>query len=209
MPTSRKAKLVKTVPSAAHASTGDKRSDVSAPIRLSQEALAGIGGSRIEAFNMVLLREAVGTIWVSTKEEKGQTELVRAAIAALKGFKPADEIEGMLAAQAVALHFAAMECFRRSMISEQPGDAASKLRRDGANLARAMTEMVEALDRKRGKGPQVVRVERVVVQDGGKAIVGNVSQGAEPLPMAALEAAPTVPTLDLRARATPGGRGEV
>jgi hypothetical protein len=51
---------------------------------------------------------------------------------------------------------------------------ASKLRKDGANLARGMTDMLEALDRKRGKGPQVVRVERVVVNEGGQAIVGNV-----------------------------------
>jgi hypothetical protein len=34
--------------------------------------------------------------------------------------------------------------------------------------------MLEALDRKRGKGPQIVRVERVVVHEGGQAIVGNV-----------------------------------
>ena len=56
-------------------------------------------------------------------------------------------------------------------------DAASKLRKDGANLARAMTDMLDALDRKRGKGPQVVRVERVVVHEGGQAIVGNVQPG--------------------------------
>jgi hypothetical protein len=41
-----------------------------------------------------------------------------------------------------------------------------------------MTDMLEALDRKRGKGPQVVRVERVVVNDGGQAIVGSVAAGA-------------------------------
>jgi hypothetical protein len=43
-----------------------------------------------------------------------------------------------------------------------------------------MTDMLEALDRKRGKGPQVVRVERVVVHEGGQAIVGNVQAGATP-----------------------------
>ena len=60
------------------------------------------------------------------------------------------------------------------MLSDQPPDVASKLRRDAANLARSMTDMLDALDRKRGKGPQVVRVERVVVHEGGQAIVGNV-----------------------------------
>ena len=100
------------------------------------------------------------------------------------------------------------------MISDQPAEIASRLRRDGANLARTMTEMLEALDRKRGKRPQVVRVERVVVQDGGRAFVGNVSPGtaAGPSP-AAVEAAPAGPILDLTSAAVPviaesPGRGE-
>jgi hypothetical protein len=92
----------------------------------------------------------------------------------MAAFRPKDEIEGMLAAQAVALHFGAMECLRRAMVPNQPFETAAKLRKDGANLARAMTDMVDVLDRRRGKGPQVMRVERVVVQDGGQAIVGNV-----------------------------------
>jgi hypothetical protein len=135
-------------------------------------------------------------------------------MAALKAFKPKDEIEGMLAAQAVALHFGAMECFRRAMIPDQPGEFQTKLRKDGVNLARGMADMLEALDRKRGKGPQVVRVERVVVNDGGRAIVGNLSPGAATaLPTAAIGAAPAEPTLHLSPAAIPvmaarGERGE-
>jgi hypothetical protein len=48
---------------------------------------------------------------------------------------------------------------------------------------RAMIDMLDALDRKRGKAPQVVRVERVVVHKGGQAIVGNV-KGGDALPAA-------------------------
>jgi hypothetical protein len=83
---------------------------------------------------------------------------------------------------AVAMHHTAMECFRRALIADQPADVVSKLRKDGANLARGMTDMLDALDRKRGKGPQVVRVERVVVHEGGQAIVGNVQGSATPPP---------------------------
>ena len=101
-----------------------------------------------------------------------------AAVAALRAFKPTDEIEGMLAAQTMAMHFGAMECFRRAMVHDQHPEVASKLRKDGANLARGMTDMLDALDRKRGKGPQVVRVERVVVHEGGQAFVGNVQPAA-------------------------------
>jgi hypothetical protein len=71
-----------------------------------------------------------------------------------------------------------MTCLGRAMILGQDFDAACRLRKDGANMARAMTDMLDALDRKRGKGPQVVRVERVVVHEGGQAMVGTVAAAA-------------------------------
>ena len=70
-----------------------------------------------------------------------------------------------------------MECFWRAMIPAQPFEVTDRLRRQGANLSRAMVDMAEAIDRRRGKGPQLVRVERVVVQDGGQAIVGAIAPG--------------------------------
>jgi hypothetical protein len=104
-----------------------------------------------------------------------------AAAAAVRAFKPRDEVEAMIAAQAAALHFGAMEALRRSMLPDQPSEVAARLRKDGASLCRAMVEMAAALDRRRGKGArQVVRVERVVVQEGGQAIVGAVSAAKVP-----------------------------
>ncbi len=142
------------------------------------EALKPACGSVHPQFNAVLLNNVIGAMPLhALKGNEGEVRRAKAAIAAMKAFKPADEIEGMLAAQAVALHSAGMECLRRAMIPDQPAEFASKLRKDGANLLRSMTEMLDALDRKRGKGPQVVRVERVVVHEGGQAVVGNVQAG--------------------------------
>ena len=45
-----------------------------------------------------------------------------AAVGARKGIKPRDELEGMLIAQLIASHNAAMECHRRAMIGEQSFD---------------------------------------------------------------------------------------
>ena len=140
-----------------------------------QDEFRAIGGSKQRTFNDLLLLQTLGTVAaVANAEGKVSQDACDAVLTTMEAFKPKDEIEGMLAAQAVALHFGAMECLRRAMIPGQPSELAGKLRKDGAVLARCMTEMLEALDRKRGKGPQVVRVERVVVQDGGQAIVGNV-----------------------------------
>ncbi len=43
-----------------------------------------------------------------------------------------------------------------------------------------MTDMLAALDRKRGNGPQVVRVERVIVHESGQVIVDSAQGGATP-----------------------------
>ncbi len=42
-----------------------------------------------------------------------------AAVSAMVGIAPQDELEGMLAAQLVAANAAAMECYRRAMIDER------------------------------------------------------------------------------------------
>lgn len=78
---------------------------------------------------------------------------------------------------------------RRAQLPQQNSDTASRLRKDAANSARCMTDMVDALARYRGKAPQVIRVEKMLVTDGGHAVVGGnmtsevraVSQGVAPL----------------------------
>jgi hypothetical protein len=133
-----------------------------------------MGGSDWPAFNRVLLETTLSTITATTNDPEAASNRLAAASAALAGFKPVDELEGMIAGQCVALHFGAMECLRRAILPDQHPDIASKLRKDGANLARAMTDMIEALDRKRGKGPQVqvMRIEGVLVD--GNAVIGHV-----------------------------------
>jgi hypothetical protein len=141
-------------------------------LNTSLPGLKALGGSDWPEFNRVLLHATVATL--SNHDPEATALHIAAISAALAAFKPTDEIEGMIAGQAVALHHVSMECLRRATIPDQIPEAGSKLRKDGANLARAMTDMLDALDRKRGKGAQVVRVERVVIHEGGRAIVGNV-----------------------------------
>jgi hypothetical protein len=82
----------------------------------------------------------------------------------------------MLAAQMVALHHAAMECLRRAHLPEQASEVRQANLTQAGKLSRTYATLLEALDKRRGKGqPQVVRVERVNVEAGGQAIVGAVS----------------------------------
>ena len=63
----------------------------------------------------------------------------------------------------------------------------SKAQQDSAErafnkLARTFTAQVEALKRYRNRADQTVRVEHVTVNEGGQAIVGNVSHGGRGSP---------------------------
>ena len=182
-------------------------------------AMQDMGGSKYGVFNHYLADSLMRTMWVvggqnPADREALESKAMGAAVAAMRAFEPKDEIEGLLAAQSLAMHFASMECFRRSIISEQSADTASKLRRDGANLSRGMTDMLSALAKHRGQGQQKVTVEHVHVHAGGQAVVGAVTAGAA-LPMSggavpALsqgDAAMAVDTAVLVEVATRGGGG--
>ena len=93
------------------------------------------------------------------------------------GAKPADELEGMLVAQMVAAHAAAMECYRRAMLPNQTYDGRESALKHAAKLSRTYADLVLALDKHRGKGEQKVSVEHVHVHKGGQAIVGTVQAG--------------------------------
>ncbi len=75
-----------------------------------QETLRRIGGSASDDWNNTLANQTINTLWV--KHSDGQTldRQLKAATAALIGIGPRDELEGMIAAQMIAAHSAAMEC---------------------------------------------------------------------------------------------------
>jgi hypothetical protein len=135
-----------------------------------------VGGSDCDDFNKVLANQIVNTLWHDTDPEERRRQF-SAALAVLLGIKPADEIEGMLGAQMVATHSAAMECYRRAMLGEQTFEGRRESLNQANKLVRSYATLVEALNRHRGKGQQRVTVEHVHVHKGGQAIVGAVQGG--------------------------------
>ena len=143
------------------------------------DTLRAIGGSKSDRFNNALIDAMVKTGWFPPgQSDEDRSRQLFVAVTGLQAFAPADEIEAMIAAQAMAAHHASMECSRRAMLADQPFEAAQGFRKAAANASRTFVELLSALDRKRGKGgQQVVRVEHVHVHQGGQAIVGNVQAG--------------------------------
>ncbi len=182
-PVSARPKAAATLPSLNMTAPGKERHIEVTISKQATESMREIGGSEYEVWDNALLHRTMVTAPQISGSDGQLLENYAAGIAglALRGFAPKDTVEAMIASQATALHFASMECLRRAMLPQQSADIASKLRKDAANTGRAMIEMVEALDRRRGKGPQTIRVERVVVQDGGQAVVaGSVVTGNLP-----------------------------
>jgi hypothetical protein len=140
----------------------------------SKGALKTVGGSRSDHWNNNLLNQAANTLWIKNSDEKTCETQCKATMSALVGIAPKDEIEGMIAAQLIAAHNAAMECYRRAMHSEQTFEGRRENLNQANKLSRSYAVLVEALNRHRGKGQQKVTVEHVHVHSGGQAVVGVV-----------------------------------
>ena len=96
-------------------------------------------------------------------------------LSVVKGVKPKDQLETMLAAQMAAIHMATMTFARRlaHVDTIQQQDSAERALN---KLARTYAMQMEALKRYRTGGEQKVTVQHVSVSEGGQAIVGNVTQ---------------------------------
>ncbi|MDJ0944572.1 MAG: hypothetical protein QNJ30_13995 [Kiloniellales bacterium] len=135
-------------------------------------------GTESGDFSFALLNQVLGTLWYGSEcpvDLKGR--LVQFGLGALREIGPRDGVEGLLAAQMVAVHSAAQECFCRAAIPEQTFVGRDMALRHGTRLARLYVDQMAALRKYRGKGQQKVTVKHVHVHDGGQAIVGQVTRG--------------------------------
>jgi hypothetical protein len=140
-------------------------------------ALKHLGGSRSDDWNNILANQAINTLWLKHSDEDTRDQQYDATLMALIGIGPRDELEGMIAAQLLAAHNAAMECYRRAMLAEQTFEARRENLSQANKLSRTYSVLLDALNRHRGKGQQKVTVEHVHVHSGGQAIVGPVASG--------------------------------
>ena len=99
----------------------------------------------------------------------------KAVLEALEAMQPKDVHELMLCIQILALHRQGMNYMYK--LSQSEGAFADKCLNASTKLLRLHGEKLEALNRYRRKGHQVVQVEHVHVHQGAQAIIGNVQTG--------------------------------
>ena len=113
---------------------------------------------------------------VATKGGKIDVAAANFALSVVKEIKPEDQLVAMLGAQMGAVHTVTMTLANRLNNVDDIRQFDSAVRAFN-KLVRAFTMQLDALKRYRRKADQTVRVERVIVNDGGQAIVGTVTQG--------------------------------
>lgn len=159
--------------------TGGPETEVS-KVALEPNELKTAMGTKSIVLQYDLVNQIANTLrYPANASSADQHTKVKAALAVLKGIKPSDELEGLLAAQMVATHEAAMECLRRAMIAEQTFDGRDQNLKHAAKLLGLYARQMETLDKHRGKGRQKITVEHVNVEPGGQAIVGSVELGSK------------------------------
>ena len=107
--------------------------------------------------------------------QKPDEENLAFMISMIRSIAPRDSIEAMLLSQMASVHVAAMRCACRlactDNLPQQEGVTRALTR-----LTRTFAAQVEALSRHRNSDERAITVQNLSVQDGGRAIVGNVTQ---------------------------------
>lgn len=114
-----------------------------------------------------VFRSALEALGASVSDK---AQLVAAMFAEIE---PRDGIEAMLATQMTATHVA-MTVAANKMSNAAMASVRESHERSMTRLCRTYLAQMDALKKHRAKAQQIVRVERVTVNEGGQAIVGDV-----------------------------------
>jgi hypothetical protein len=136
-------------------------------------ALMDAMGSKDPDFMAGLLNQIAS---VSSSGAAVNEDRLNFVLSIVKGIEPRDQVEAMLAAQMAVTHQAIMT-FARRLANVETIPQQDSAERAFNKLGRTFAAQVEALKRHRSTGEQRVTVQHVNVNDGGQAIVGNVTQG--------------------------------
>jgi hypothetical protein len=117
---------------------------------------------------------AISSLNVARDGKVLTAEEYNSIIAIVGGIGPRDPTEALLATQMAAIHNATMVATRRlnhaDSLAQQ--DSASNMLN---KLTRTFATQIEALKRYRSNGEQTIKVQHVNVNEGGQAIIGNVT----------------------------------
>ncbi|MCK1361881.1 hypothetical protein [Bradyrhizobium sp. 199] len=144
--------------------------DSQAGERMLAEALGAVDRDALHGILKQLMKASV----ILQKPDEANLAFM---VSMMKSIAPRDSLEAMLTAQMVSVHVATMRSACRLAFTEDVSQQEG-ITRALTRLARTFAAQMEALNRHRGNGERQITVQNLSVQDGGRAIVGNVTQHA-------------------------------
>jgi hypothetical protein len=162
---------VKTMSEGSHVSMGAPHSDHDSFVYQLQDAF-GTNSPDFSNHVMGTLAQIAKAKGAGSPNERE----VNSALAFMDGFKPTNEVEAALIAQAYASFTLAMDMAARARASDTY-EGLNSFASISTKMMRTYTMQMEALAKMRRGGEQTVRVEHVHVYEGGQAVVGVVNQG--------------------------------
>jgi hypothetical protein len=139
---------------------------------VAQVNLSNALGSADEEFLNGIVSQLVNA---SAHGQENDERRLNFMLSVINGIEPRDQLEAMLAAQMAAVHMASMT-FARRLANVENIPQQDSAERAFNKLTRTFTTQMEALKRYRTGGEQKVTLHNVSVEEGGQAIVGNVTQ---------------------------------
>jgi hypothetical protein len=144
--------------------------DAQAGERLLADALGAVDHDALHGILKQLMKASV----VLQKPDEPNLAFM---ISMMKSIAPRDSLEAMLVAQMVSVHVATMRSACRLACTEDLSQQEG-ITRTLTRLVRTFAAQMETLNRHRGNGERPMTVQNLSVQDGGSAIMGNVTQHA-------------------------------
>lgn len=147
-----------------------KHPDPQAGERLLADALGAVDRDALHG----ILKQLVKASAIGHRPDEANLAFM---VSMIRSIAPRDSIEAMLVSQMVCVHMAAMRSACRLACTDDLQQQES-ITRALTRLTRTFAAQIEALGRHRGNDERAITVQNLSVQDGGKAIVGNVTQHA-------------------------------
>ena len=148
-------------------------------VNLDGDKVISIFGIENESLVKQLAMQAMNASSINFVQQDGQQDkvILESTLSMIESISPQNGLEAMLAVQMASVHNMAMEMSKRAMLKDQTIEGVEYNINRSTKLMRTFTAQMETLKRLRMGGKQTIQVQHVNVNDGGQAIVGDVTGG--------------------------------
>ena len=143
-----------------------------ANLSCSEEEFLHMMGTNSSSFATSLVDQMIAVL--TAKGGSGEKE-INSALAALNGLDCKDEVEAIIGSHVVCLNSLILSFLSDANSSNQTSEGKDANINRACKLLRAFASQIETLNRYKNRGSQKMTVEHVNINQGGKAVFGDIN----------------------------------